>query len=402
MDIKNLDHSYIAQTYGRYDAVLTEGTDAGFAGDGKDYIDFGSGIAVNTFGANDAGWIEAVCTQTRKLSHTSNYFYTEPQSKLAEALCIRTGLKRVFFSNSGAEANECAIKVARKYSHDKYGDGRATIVTLQGSFHGRTVTTLSATGQDVFHTDFMPFTPGFVHVPPNDIAALESALTADVCALMLEPVQGEGGVITLDADYLAAAQKLCADRDILLVLDEVQTGNGRTGTLYAFQQLGIMPDVMSTAKGLAGGLPLGATLMGEKVEETLGKGKHGSTFGGNPICCAAANYVLERLDNAFLGEVQDKAAYFREKLLAMPGVTAVSGLGLMIGVSLKCGDAHDAALRCLARGLIVLTAKDKVRLLPPLNVSQADIDAGLAILGEVIAEVVAEAEAKKETEQSQT
>ncbi len=385
MDIKNLDHSYIAQTYGRYDAALTDGTADGFSGDGRDYIDFGSGIAVNTFGASEAGWADAVCAQAKKLSHTSNYFYTEPQSRLAEALCTRTGMKKVFFSNSGAEANECAIKAARKYSHDKYGDGRATILTLENSFHGRTITTLSATGQTVFHTDFMPFTPGFAHIRANDIAALEGALTADVCAIMMEPVQGEGGVLPLTADYLAAARKLCDERDILLILDEVQTGNGRTGTLYAFEQFGIKPDILSTAKGLAGGLPLGATLFGEKVENTLGKGKHGSTFGGNPICCAAANYVLSRLDDAFLGEVKAKAAYINEKLAAMPGVAGVSGMGLMIGITLKAGDAHDVAVKCLEKGLIVLTAKDKVRLLPPLNISYADIDRGLAILGEVIA-----------------
>ena len=347
MEIKNLDHTYIAQTYGRYDVALTDGEASGFAGDGKDYIDFGSGIAVNTFGASEQGWVDAVCAQAQKLSHTSNYFYPEPQSLLAQTLCTRTGMKKVFFSNSGAEANECAIKAARKYSHDKYGDGRATILTLVNSFHSRTITTLSATGQDVFHTDFMPFTPGFVHIPANDIAALEAALTDDVCALMMEPVQGEGGVLPLDADYLAAAAKLCADRDVLLVLD--------------------------------------ATLFGEKVENTLGKGKHGSTFGGNPICCAAANYVLSRLDDAFLAEVKAKAAYFREKLTAMPGVASVSGMGLMIGIQLKAGDAHDVALKCLERGLIVLTAKDKVRLLPPLSISYADIDRGLAILGEVIA-----------------
>ncbi len=384
MDIKSLDHTYIAQTYGRYDAVLTDGETSGFAGEDKQYIDFGSGIAVNTFGASEPGWADAVSAQAHKLSHTSNYFYTEPQSRLAETLCTRTGLSRVFFSNSGAEANECAIKAARKYSHDKYGDGRATILTLVNSFHGRTVTTLSATGQDVFHTDFMPFTPGFVHIPANDIAALEQAASADVCALMLEPVQGEGGVVALDADYLAAAAKLCADRDILLILDEVQTGNGRTGKLYAFEHYGITPDILTTAKGLGGGLPIGATLFGKKAEETMGKGKHGSTFGGNPICCAAANYVLSRLDDAFLGTVNEKAAYFREKLAAMPGVAAVSGLGLMIGISLKAGDAHAVADRCLARGLIVLTAKEKVRLLPPLNITYADIDRGLAILADVL------------------
>ncbi len=386
MEIKTLDHTYIAQTYGRYDAVLTDGAPAGFAGDGRQYIDFGSGIAVNTFGASEPGWADAVSAQAHKLSHTSNYFYTEPQSRLAETLCTRTGLRRVFFSNSGAEANECAIKAARKYSHDKYGDGRATILTLVNSFHGRTVTTLAATGQAVFHTDFMPFTPGFVHIPANDIAALEAALTPDVCALMLEPVQGEGGVLALDGAYLTAAAQFCAERDILLVFDEVQTGNGRTGTLYAFEQFGVKPDILTTAKGLAGGLPLGATLFGEKVEETMGKGKHGSTFGGNPICCAAANYVLSRLDGEFLGTVCEKAAYFREKLSAMPGVSAVSGLGLMIGISLTAGDAHAIAEKCLARGLIVLTAKEKVRLLPPLNISYADIDRGLAILAEVITE----------------
>lgn len=385
MDTKNLDRTYIAQTYGRYDAVLTDRAPSGFAGDGRGYIDFGSGIAVNTFGASETGWVDAICTQAHKLSHTSNYFYTEPQSLLAETLCRRTGLKRVFFSNSGAEANECAIKAARKYSHDKYGDGRATILTLENSFHGRTITTLSATGQEVFHTDFMPFTPGFAHIPTNDITALEAAATSDVCALMLELVQGEGGVNLLSAEYVTAAAKLCAERDILLVIDEVQTGNGRTGTLYAFAQFGISPDIVSTAKGLAGGLPLGATLFGEKTAETLGRGKHGSTFGGNPICCAGANYVLSRLDDAFLAEVSAKAAYFREKLAAIPGVAGISGLGLMIGVALHQGDAHEIALKCLDRGLIVLTAKDKIRLLPPLNITYADIDKGLAILADALA-----------------
>ncbi len=385
MSIKSQDHSYIAQTYGRYDAAIVAGAADGFVGDdGKAYIDFGSGIAVNTLGASDAGWAEAVCAQVKTLSHTSNYFYTAPQSTLAETLCKRTGLCRVFFSNSGAEANECAIKTARKYSHDKYGEGRATIVTLENSFHGRTVTTLAATGQDVFHTDFMPFTPGFKHIPANDCDALDAALTGDVCALMIEPIQGEGGVNVLSDKFIADAAILCAERDILLIIDEVQTGNGRTGTLYAYEQLGVMPDILSTAKGLAGGLPLGATLFGEKVADTLGRGKHGSTFGGNPICCAGANYVLSRLDDAFLGEVVKKGEYFREKLEAMPGVAGVSGLGLMIGVSVTAGDAHDIALKCLEKGLIVLTAKDKVRLLPPLSISYADIDRGLAILGEVL------------------
>lgn len=389
MSIKSQDHSYIAQTYGRYDAALVAGGADGFVGDdGAAYIDFGSGIAVNTLGASDAGWAEAVCAQVKTLSHTSNYFYTAPQSQLAETLCTRTGLRRVFFSNSGAEANECAIKTARKYSHDKYGEGRATIVTLENSFHGRTITTLAATGQDVFHTDFMPFTPGFKHIPANDCDALDAALTPDVCALMIEPIQGEGGVNVLSDKFIADAAILCAERDILLIIDEVQTGNGRTGTLYAYEQLGIMPDILSTAKGLAGGLPLGATLFGDKVADTLGRGKHGSTFGGNPICCAGANYVLSRLDDAFLDEVVRKGEYFREKLEAMPGVAGVSGLGLMIGIAFDTDvvkeDAHAIALKCLARGLIVLTAKDKVRLLPPLSISYADIDRGLAILAECI------------------
>lgn len=335
MDTKNLDRTYIAQTYGRYDAVLTDRAPSGFAGDGRGYIDFGSGIAVNTFGASETGWVDAICTQAHKLSHTSNYFYTEPQSLLAETLCRRTGLKRVFFSNSGAEANECAIKAARKYSHDKYGDGRATILTLENSFHGRTITTLSATGQEVFHTDFMPFTPGFAHIPTNDITALEAAATSDVCALMLELVQGEGGVNLLSAEYVTAAAKLCAERDILLVIDEVQTGNGRTGTLYAFAQFGISPDIVSTAKGLAGGLPLGATLVrARKPQRRWAEASTARPSAATPSAVRAQTTSSRGSMTPFSPRSAQKPPTFAKSWPLFPVLPESAVLGLMIGVAL--------------------------------------------------------------------
>jgi acetylornithine/N-succinyldiaminopimelate aminotransferase len=383
MDIKKIkeeDSQFVANTYARFDLLLDSAEDGILFGEGKSYLDFGSGIGVSAFGVSDSIWADAVCEQARKLSHTSNLYYTSPCVELAKKLCLRTGMKKVFFGNSGAEANECAIKTARKYSCDKYGADakRYTVVTLINSFHGRTMLTLAATGQDVFHTDFYPFPEGFKHTPANDIKALDASLTSDVCALMIECVQGEGGVLPLNAEFITAAQKLCAERDILLIVDEVQTGNGRTGQLYAYMNFGITPDIVTTAKGLGGGLPIGACMMGEKVKDTMTAGKHGSTFGGNPIAAAGANTVIDRLDEDFLVSVREKSTYIKEKLLKIDGVHSVSGMGLMLG--LEVDDAKALAAKCLENGLLVLTAKTKLRLLPPLNVTCEQIDRALEII----------------------
>ncbi|MBR4034169.1 MAG: aminotransferase class III-fold pyridoxal phosphate-dependent enzyme, partial [Clostridia bacterium] len=340
-------------------------------------------IATNTFGYADDEWVAAVTAQLNSFSHTSNLYYTSPCARLAELLCERTGMSRVFFGNSGAEANEGAIKAARKYSFDKYGEGRNKIVTLVNSFHGRTITTLAATGQDVFHTTFMPFTEGFCHVPANDTAAMLSAMTPDVCAVMIELVQGEGGVNALDKDYVTAIAKACKERDILLIIDEVQTGNGRTGTLYAFEQFSVKPDILSTAKGLGGGLPIGAVMLGEKVKDTLSAGSHGSTFGGNPACAAGALNVISRLDDAFLAEVRKKSEYIFTRLESMKGVISVSGLGLMIGIKAEKPTAEIIS-EGLSRGVLFLSAKDKLRLLPPLNITYAQIDKALSVLAEIL------------------
>jgi len=384
MDIKELDSKYIANTYRRSPLVAKEGKGTLVIDeDGKEYLDMGSGIAVNIFGICDDEWKSAVTEQLNRLTHMSNLYYTEPQVKLAEMLCEKTGMSKVFFSNSGAEANECAIKCARKYSSDKYGGGRSKIVTLINSFHGRTIATLSATGQEAMHVHFGPFLDGFVHVPANDINDLEAACGDDVCAVMMELVQGEGGVNVLDKDYVSAAAKLCKDKDILLIIDEVQTGNGRTGTLYAYEQFGIKPDIFTTAKGLAGGLPLGACLMGENVENTLTFGTHGSTFGGNPICCAGAVSILSRLDEPLLAEVRRKSEKFRKLLSEIEGVKSVSGLGLMIGLELE-KEASAVAAECLKEGLIVLTAHSKIRLLPALNITDEQLERAAEILKGVI------------------
>ena len=385
-NIKDIDKQYVAPTYARFDVLLESAKDGIISGDGTEYIDFGTGIGVSAFGASDTVWADAVCAQARKLSHVSNLYYTEPCARLAEMLCERTGMKKVFFGNSGAEANECAIKTARKYSHDKYGEdsGRDTVVTLVNSFHGRTMLTLAATGQDVFHTDFGPFPAGFKHTPANDVDALSMALTPDVCALMIECVQGEGGVLPLDAEFVKAAEKLCKEKDIILIIDEVQTGNGRTGALYAYMNFGVTPDIVTTAKGLGGGLPIGACMLGEKVENTLGAGKHGSTFGGNPIACAGAITVIERLDDAFLKTVREKADYLQNKLAGIKGVRSVSGMGLMLGLELEEKDAKSVVAECMKKGLLVLTAKTKVRLLPPLNLTYGQIDRAVEILKESI------------------
>ncbi|MBQ9162274.1 MAG: aspartate aminotransferase family protein [Clostridia bacterium] len=385
-EIKKDDGEFIANTYARFDLLLDSAENGLLCGEGKKYIDFGSGIGVSAFGVSDEIWADAVCEQARKLSHTSNLYYTAPCVELAKKLCTRTGMKKVFFGNSGAEANECAIKTARKYSCDKYGADakRYTVVTLVNSFHGRTMLTLAATGQDVFHTDFYPFPEGFKHTPANDIEALKAALTDDVCALMIECVQGEGGVLPLDAEFVTAARTLCDERDILLIVDEVQTGNGRTGALYAYMNFGIIPDIVTTAKGLGGGLPIGACMMGEKVENTMTAGKHGSTFGGNPIAAAGAVTVIDRLDDEFLATVREKSAYLKEKLSKINGIHSVSGMGLMLG--LEVDDAKAVLKKCLERGLLVLTAKTKLRLLPPLNITYEQIDEAVAIIADALSE----------------
>ena len=381
MSTKQLDQTYIAGTYGRFDAALSRASGATYWDeDGKEYIDLGSGIAVTGFGACDPEWIAAVTAQMTTLGHTSNLYFTSPQVRLAEELCRRTGLKKVFFGNSGAEANECALKVARKYGVDHYEGKRNVIVTLKNSFHGRTIATLAATGQDVFHKNFGPFPEGFRHVAANDKAELDAALSAgDVCGLLIELVQGEGGVNCLDTDYVQYAWQRCREQDVLFMIDEVQTGNGRTGTLYAFQQFGVEPDVVTTAKGLAGGLPMGACMIGEKAEHVLGKGDHGSTFGGNPICAAGALNVLSRIDDELLQGVKEREKLIRSELEGTPGCKGVSGMGLMRGIAVD-KPAGEIAAACLKDGLMVLTAHEKVRLLPPLNIDMDTLKKGLDIL----------------------
>ncbi len=380
------DSTYIAHAYGRLPVEFARASGSEvFGSDGKRYIDLGSGIAVNIFGHCDPVWTAAVEKQLHTFAHTSNFYYSAPQADLAERLCTRTGMARVFFSNSGAEANECAIKTARKYAFDKYGKGRSTIVTLTGSFHGRTMATLAATGQDAFHNYFFPFPEGFAYTPANDAEALKAALDGSVCALLLEMVQGEGGVNVLDRDFVQTAAALCAERDVLLLVDEVQTGNGRTGTLYAYEQFGVKPDILTTAKGLGGGLPIGATLLGGKTAGTLTPSSHGSTFGGNPVCAAGALSVIDRIDDALLAGVRRKGAYIREKLEKHPAVGSVSGMGLMLGIQTK-KDAKAVCARALEKGLLVLTAKDKVRLLPALNIPDPLLEEGLEILQSILDE----------------
>lgn len=385
--IKQEDRQYIANTYGRFDLLLTRGKGAKAWDDaGKEYIDMGAGIAVNTFGYGDDEWVRAVTDQLGRLQHASNLYYTEPQVLLAKLLCEKTGMEKVFFGNSGAEANECAIKTARKYGTDKYGPERNVIITLKDSFHGRTITTLAATGQDAFHTHFTPFTEGFVHAAPNDLAAMEEAMeNPRVCAVLLELIQGEGGLRVLDPDYVKGVAALAKEKDILLMIDEVQTGNGRTGALYCYMNYGLEPDVVSTAKGLAGGLPMGAVLFNGKTRATLGAGDHGSTFGGNPVCAAGALSVIDRIDDALLAGVRRKGAYIREKLEKHPAVGSVSGMGLMLGIQTK-KDAKAVCARALEKGLLVLTAKDKVRLLPALNIPDPLLEEGLEILQSILDE----------------
>lgn len=384
--IKQEDRQYIANTYGRFDLLLTRGKGAKAWDDaGKEYIDMGAGIAVNTFGYGDDEWVRAVTDQLGRLQHASNLYYTEPQVLLAKLLCEKTGMEKVFFGNSGAEANECAIKTARKYGTDNYGPERNVIITLKDSFHGRTITTLAATGQDAFHTHFTPFTEGFVHAAPNDLAAMEEAMeNPRVCAVLLELIQGEGGLRVLDPDYVKGVAALAKEKDILLMIDEVQTGNGRTGALYCYMNYGLEPDVVSTAKGLAGGLPMGAVLFNGKTRATLGAGDHGSTFGGNPVCAAGAVNIISRITPELLAEVRAKGDYLRQQLENADGVEAFSGIGLMVGIRPARLTAREAAVAAIGQGLIVLTAKDKVRLLPPLNISWDDLKKAVEILKSVL------------------
>ena len=379
-------NEHVMGTYGRYPLVMDSGScETATDENGKNYIDFGSGIGTNSLGYCNDDWADAVCAQVRKIQHTSNYYYTKVQADFADQLTKAAGMEKVFFGNSGAEANECAIKIARKYSFDKYGKGRHNIITLVNSFHGRTITTLSATGQDVFHNYFFPFTEGFVFVKANDIDDLKAKLDDTVCAVMFEHIQGEGGVNALDQAFVDAIYELTAPKDVLTIADEVQTGIGRTGKFLAGDNFGHKPDIVTLAKGIAGGLPMGACLTGRKCSEVLTAGTHGSTFGGNPVCCAGGLEVLKKAaDPAFLAEVTKKGEYFREKLCAIPEVSGVSGIGLMIGISLRTKDAKETAKAALDNGLLVLTAKDKVRLLPPLTISYDEIDAGMKILADIL------------------
>lgn len=383
MTTKELDSKYIANTYARFPIVLDHGKGSlVWDTEGKEYIDMGSGIAVNAFGLADEPWIAAVTAQLGKLQHSSNLYYTEPDALLAEQLCERTGMKKVFFANSGAEANECAIKCARKYAADKYGaDKRYKIVTLVNSFHGRTITTLAATGQDELHRDFQPLTDGFLYTPANDCAALKALVESDdaIAAIMFEPVQGEGGVTPLTQEFVDCIAEICAGRDILMVCDEVQTGNGRTGSLYAWMQYGIAPDIMSTAKGLGGGLPIGACLFGEKTEHTLTAGTHGSTFGGNPAVCAGALNILSRIDDALLAEVKAKSEYIKRALDGAPGVESVAGLGLMLGIK-TTKPLNDVVAACRENGVLVLTAHGKMRLLPALNIPMELVENAIGVI----------------------
>ena len=384
-DVFSTDKEFVANTYARFPIDIVSGkgslvTDS----DGKEYIDLGSGIAVNTFGVADDEWIKAVTAQLGKFQHTSNLYYTEPCAALAEELCKRTGMKKVFFSNSGAEANECAIKAARKYAADKKGKDCFKIITLNNSFHGRTLTTLAATGQEAFHRDFLPLTEGFVSVEPTP-EALTAAVGDDTAAIMFEIVRGEGGVIPLERPFIDAAVGIAKEKDILLIADEVQCGNGRSGKLYAYMNYGFMPDIVSTAKGLCGGLPLGATMLGEKVENVFTPGSHGSTFGGNPVCCAGALNILSRLDDALLREVSEKSEYLFSEMSGADGVESVSGLGLMIGIKTK-KPAKEVVSECMKNGVLALTAKDRVRLLPALNIPFDLLKKALEILKNACAE----------------
>ncbi|MDD6887996.1 MAG: acetylornithine/succinylornithine family transaminase [bacterium] len=380
MDIRSMDAAFVANTYDRYRPVLVSGSGSlVYDEDGKRYIDLGTGIAVNSFGVADPVWAAAVAAQAGKLQHACNKYFTAPQAMLAQKLCERTGMKKVFFGNSGAEANECALKIARKYG----GAARPNIITLKNSFHGRTIATLAATGQDAMHRDFGPFPDGFLYAPANDLPAMQALMDGSVAGVLVELVQGEGGVNVLDADYVRGVEALCREHDALFMVDEVQTGNGRTGALYAYQLYGVQPDVVTTAKGLAGGLPIGAALIGARAEHVLLSGDHGSTFGGNPVCAAGAISILDRIDDALLAGVRERSDYIVRTLSAVRGVRSVTGLGLMLGVETE-KPAAEVVQGCMERGVLALTAKNKVRLLPALNIPLELLREAMEILKGVI------------------
>ena len=381
MSIKEIDNRYVANTYARFPIEIVSGKGSKlYDSEGKEYIDMGTGIGVNAFGVGDTEWVNAVTQQLNTLQHASNLYYTGPCAKLAELLCARTGAKKVFFSNSGAEANECAIKAARKYAAEKKGAEYCNIITLNNSFHGRTITTLAATGQDSFHKDFLPLTEGFLYADAGDLDTVEKYIKEEkVAAVMFETVQGEGGVVPLDLDFVKGIEKLCKENDVLIVVDEVQTGNGRTGALYGYMKYGINPDIVSTAKGLAGGLPLGATMLFEKTENVYTPGSHGSTFGGNPVASAGAMSILERLTDEFLLEVEKKSEYIIKTLSACEGVKSISGLGLMLGVE-TVKDVNEVLSYCQANGVLPIKAKTKLRLLPPLNIPFEDLEKAMGVI----------------------
>lgn len=381
MNIFEKDAEFIATTYARFPLALTSGKGSLlYDENGKEYIDLSTGIAVNTFGVADGEWVNAITEQLGKLQHTSNLYYTKPCADLAEILCNRTGLKKVFFGNSGAEANECAIKTARKYAADNKGKEYNKIITLKNSFHGRTITTLAATGQEVFHKDFLPLTEGFLYCEAGNISELESLVANNnVCAIMFELVQGEGGVVPLSKEFVNAIFKIAKENDILTICDEVQTGNGRTGELYAFMKYGVLPDIVSTAKGLGNGLPIGATMMGEKVKDVLTPASHGSTFGGNPIACAGAISVINRIDDSLLKEVDQKSQFIINELKNADGVKSISGMGLMLGIETQ-KDAGEIIKYCMDNGVLVIKAKNKLRLLPALNIPQNLLEKAVMVI----------------------
>ena len=386
MSIQQIDREFVAGTYSRFPVTVVSGKGSLVRDEnGKEYIDLGTGIAVNSFGVADELWQKAVTEQISRVQHMSNLYYTEPCARLAEQLCRRTGMRKVFFSNSGAEANECAIKVARKWACEVKGPEYSTIVTLKNSFHGRTLTTLAATGQEHYHELFQPLTPGFVHTTVGDIEELRRIFAEHkVAGVLIECIQGEGGVLPLEAGYVRALEALVRENNALLMVDEVQTGNGRTGRLYGYMNFGLQPDVVSTAKGLGGGLPLGATLLGERVQNVLGFGDHGSTFGGNPVCCAGALSILSRIDDALLESVRAKGEFIRKSLEGAPGVQSVAGMGLMLGVK-TVKPAGEVVRACMDRGVLCLTAKDKVRLLPALNIPMELLEKAVAVIKDVCA-----------------
>lgn len=385
IDVKKMDQEKIVGTYARYDLVADHGKGAVCVDeDGKEYIDFTAGIGVNSLGFCDEGWIKAVTKQLKKLQHVSNLFYSEPQTQVANILTERTGMKKAFFANSGAEANEAAMKAARKYSNNKYGNDINWILTLENSFHGRTMAAITATGQASYHKEFYPFVKHHMYCKPDDIEDLRRKVTDKTCAIMLEIVQGEGGVVNLEQAFVKEVEQLCQQKDMVFIVDEVQTGIGRAGKLFAYEYFGVKPDIVTFAKGIGGGLPIGGALFSEKVCDVLQPGNHGTTYGGNPVACAGALEVLSRMDEAFLKEVQEKGAYMKEKLSAMPEVASVSGMGLMMGVELKEKEAKKVVAEALEKGLMALTAKEKIRLLPPLTITYEEIDRGLKILEDVL------------------